>query len=266
MWAEGSGELGGNHLDEPCSWQERMKLEGWARVVYFLLWWNTHNTWCFTGCSDGWVRLQCAKPGFDPWVGKIPWRRKYYPLQYPCPENPMDGGAWQATVHGVAKSRTQRSDFISHIALNHLNYLQMYSSVISSTFTLLCNQSLEFFRLANLKLRINPLRSDSPIPPPSSPWQPLLYFLSEPDPRGLIWVNFYSVCLVVTGLFHLASCPRFIHLQHVSGFPSLLRLNNIPLYVYTTFCLPIHLFLDILICFPPFGFCDECCYKQFFEA
>ena len=33
------------------------------------------------------------------------------PLQYPCPENPMDGGAWWATVHGVAKSQTQLSDF-----------------------------------------------------------------------------------------------------------------------------------------------------------
>ena len=28
------------------------------------------------------------------------------PLQYSCLENPMDGGAWWATVHGVAKSRT----------------------------------------------------------------------------------------------------------------------------------------------------------------
>ena len=28
------------------------------------------------------------------------------PLQYSCLENPMDGGAWRATVHGVAKSRT----------------------------------------------------------------------------------------------------------------------------------------------------------------
>ena len=33
------------------------------------------------------------------------------PLQYSCLENPMDGGAWQAAVHGVAKSRTQLSDF-----------------------------------------------------------------------------------------------------------------------------------------------------------
>ena len=32
------------------------------------------------------------------------------PLQYSCLENSMDGGAWWATVHGVAKSRTQLSD------------------------------------------------------------------------------------------------------------------------------------------------------------
>ena len=32
------------------------------------------------------------------------------PLQYSCLENPMDGGAWWAAVHGVAKSRTQLSD------------------------------------------------------------------------------------------------------------------------------------------------------------
>ena len=33
------------------------------------------------------------------------------PLQYSCLENPMDKGAWRATVHGVAKSRTRLSDF-----------------------------------------------------------------------------------------------------------------------------------------------------------
>ena len=41
--------------------------------------------------------------GFDPWVRKIPWRRKW---QYSCLENPIDGGAWGATVHGVAESDT----------------------------------------------------------------------------------------------------------------------------------------------------------------
>ena len=33
------------------------------------------------------------------------------PLQYSCLENPTDRGAWWAAVHGVAKSRTQLSDF-----------------------------------------------------------------------------------------------------------------------------------------------------------
>ena len=33
------------------------------------------------------------------------------PLQYSCLENPLDGGAWKAAVHGVAECRTQLSDF-----------------------------------------------------------------------------------------------------------------------------------------------------------
>ena len=33
------------------------------------------------------------------------------PLQYSCLENPMDGGAWKAVVHGVAECRTQLSGF-----------------------------------------------------------------------------------------------------------------------------------------------------------
>ena len=50
------------------------------------------------------------RPGFDPWVKKIPWRRNDNPLQYSCLENPMDRGALWATVHRVAKSQTQLSD------------------------------------------------------------------------------------------------------------------------------------------------------------
>ena len=38
-------------------------------------------------------------------------RRPRHPLQCSCLDNPMDGGAWWAAVHGVAKSQTQLSDF-----------------------------------------------------------------------------------------------------------------------------------------------------------
>ena len=42
--------------------------------------------------------------GFDSWVRKLPWKREWQSTQYSCLENPMDTGAWRATVHGVAES------------------------------------------------------------------------------------------------------------------------------------------------------------------
>ena len=49
------------------------------------------------------ICLQCRRPEFDPWVGKIPWRRAWQPT---CLENPMDRGAWWAAIYGVAQSQT----------------------------------------------------------------------------------------------------------------------------------------------------------------
>jgi len=40
------------------------------------------------------VCLQCGRPGFDPWDGKIPWRRKWQTTAELLPESPMDRGAW----------------------------------------------------------------------------------------------------------------------------------------------------------------------------
>ena len=51
--------------------------------------------------------------GLIPGLGRSPGEGNGKALQYSCLENPMDGGAWQATVHGVAQSRTQLSDFTS---------------------------------------------------------------------------------------------------------------------------------------------------------
>ena len=50
-------------------------------------------------------------PGWIPGWGRSPGEGNGNPFQYSCLENPMDGGAWLATVHGVAKSRTRLSDF-----------------------------------------------------------------------------------------------------------------------------------------------------------
>ena len=44
--------------------------------------------------------------GSIPRLGRSPGEGNGNPLQYSCLENPMDGGAWQAAVHGVTKSQT----------------------------------------------------------------------------------------------------------------------------------------------------------------
>ena len=44
--------------------------------------------------------------GSNPGLGRSPGEGNGNPLQYSCLENPMDRGAWWATAHGVAKSRT----------------------------------------------------------------------------------------------------------------------------------------------------------------
>ena len=48
--------------------------------------------------------------GSIPGSGRSPGGGNGNPLQYSCLENPMDGGAWRAAVHGVAKSWTPMSD------------------------------------------------------------------------------------------------------------------------------------------------------------
>ena len=48
--------------------------------------------------------------GSIPGSGRSPGEGNGSSLQYSCLGNPMDRGAWQATVHGVSKSRTQLSN------------------------------------------------------------------------------------------------------------------------------------------------------------
>ena len=54
------------------------------------------------------------------------------PLQYSCLENPMDGGAWKAAVHGVAEARTRLSDFTFTFHLHALEKeMATHSSVLA---------------------------------------------------------------------------------------------------------------------------------------
>ena len=55
--------------------------------------------------------------GSIPGSGRSPGEGNGNPLQDSCLENPMDGGVWWATVHGVTKSWTRLSDFTNHYSL-----------------------------------------------------------------------------------------------------------------------------------------------------
>ena len=55
---------------------------------------------------------QFSRYGFDPWIGKTPWRGKCQVTPASYLENPMDRGTWPATVYGITKSRTQLSNWI----------------------------------------------------------------------------------------------------------------------------------------------------------
>ena len=69
-------------------------------------------TYNFPGGSE--VKASASNagdPGSIPGSGRSPGEGNGNPLQYSCLENPMDGEAWQATVHRVTKSRTRLSDF-----------------------------------------------------------------------------------------------------------------------------------------------------------
>ena len=76
----------------------------------------------FPGGSDGKApAYNVGGPGSIPGSGRSLGEDNGNPLQYSCLENPMDGGAWLATVHGFAKSWTRLSNFTVRIcALNKL--------------------------------------------------------------------------------------------------------------------------------------------------
>ena len=64
-----------------------------------------------------------ARCGFDPWVGKILWRRACNPLQYPCLETPMDREAWQGAVQRGAKSQTRLKQLSKQLSTDVFGFI-----------------------------------------------------------------------------------------------------------------------------------------------
>ena len=81
--------------------------------------------WWLCGKESACQRRRCE---FDPWVGKIPWRRKWQHSPVFLPGNSLVRGAWWARVHGVTKSQTTTEHARMHILIDTLRHLQAWTS------------------------------------------------------------------------------------------------------------------------------------------
>ena len=79
------------------------------------------NIWLGFPCGSAAKESACnaGDLGSIPGSRRSPGEENDNPLQYSCLENPMDRDAWWATVHGVAKSQTQLSDFAFAFTFNN---------------------------------------------------------------------------------------------------------------------------------------------------
>ena len=88
------------------------------------MWSNKAQQWLLPWCLRRWL-LQCGRPGFNPWIGKIPWRRKWKPTPVFLPENSHE---WRSLV-GYSPWGHQDSDSTERLH---------FTSLLSAVLMLLC--------------------------------------------------------------------------------------------------------------------------------
>ena len=142
-------------------------------------------------------------------MGLVPWGT---PLQYSCLENPMDGGAWWAAVHGVARSRTWLSDFTFTF---HFHALEKEMATHSSVPCCLENPRggevwwAAIYGVAQSWTRLKRLSSSK-----KKTREPALFLPYVYTARGWlslcpqIVLGWGHSCLVGASLCHLARCPK----------------------------------------------------------
>ena len=125
MWSA----LPGFGLTVSC-FSSTLTSQRWRQMFVHLF--RTRNGLCwFVGASQ--VALVVKNPptnAGDPRdAGSTPGGRNGNPLQYSCLENPMDGGAWWAAVHGVTKSQT-RLKWLSSSSMDYQKMATHFSILV----------------------------------------------------------------------------------------------------------------------------------------
>ena len=116
-----------------CINLERIHIFTVLRVFQFVNIVCISNCLGFPGGSE--VKVPACNAGYlglIPGSGGSPGEGNDNPLPYSCLENPMDGGAWWAIVHGITKSQTRLSDFTFTFLSNYLDLSWFLLSAFSS--------------------------------------------------------------------------------------------------------------------------------------
>ena len=161
----------------------------------------------FPGGSDGKASAYNAgDPGSIPGLGRSPGEGNGNPLQYSCQENPMNGGACQVTVHGVAKNRTRLSNFTS-LPPRKSNCFHTYKNVFLKLIIITCiiylslfyfksntfvNCQFFFQMFKHTKYFIVSICSSQNLPQPSILFSSLDWLLSKPNEQ-LFSQNLFSL-------------------------------------------------------------------------
>ena len=140
---------------------------------------------------------ECKRHRFSPWVRKIPGGGNGNPLQYPCLENSMGGGAWWVSVLGVAKSQTWLSD---RTHTHKLLYDAVLVSAVNNMDQLyLCKYPLPIGDLPPPPIpQVCSLPLQIPILPFKYPSNAHLYHLS----RFHVYMLIYDICFSLSDLLY----------------------------------------------------------------
>ena len=114
-----------------------------------------------------------------PESGRSPGEGNGNPFQYSCLENSMDRGAWQTTVHGVARSRTQLSLHTQSNLLIQCNPYKITKGIFHRTRTKFFTICVETHKTPNSQSNLLFLK---PCPPPGDLPNPGIKLMSLMSP------------------------------------------------------------------------------------